>query len=559
VTCLRPVALALTLALVVIGGAAGTSRALPLSVRAPTALEVALERDGGGTRLLVRLSELDGPGLGLRPLEVEIAIDGAPPKRQTLLTDAAGRGTIPLGGGIARYSVRFRGGERHAPQEARGELNLGRPPSRLVIDSEAEDFGLRTASVVVAIRLHLATPAFPAVADAPLRVRVDDGPVQAARTGPEGVLQLVLSPRLAPSGAAPARPVEVRVSFEGSDALGPSEAVRTFPRALLTRVTLRAGHEEAGGGRLRFSGRVSHELGGWAGAPVRVAVRGVKSPIQYDIPAIADSDGIWNATLPLARLHAEGGREVEVAAFVPAEAGYEGAESEVLRLEVPAPSGRSAGPALALVAGILGIALGARRFVQHLKARRASSRSPGGRHGGVGGLRAASDGSGRPEVLRLAFVDADTARPLNVSAQVWLEETDGTHHAVAEVVGADAIEVRSNGRAGRWRVEVRGAGLMPTRLELACPHDGSGDGLQVRVERVARRVRRVFEGEMRRLGVATDWGRKTPREASQEAASRTAPAPLRLTEVTDAVEQAYFGPRSPSAEDVARLEREGSP
>ena len=555
-------AIAASVALGAATGAPLEAASLPLAIRAATSLEVVLERDDTGARLAVRLTESDGPPLILRPLEVELVADGTPPRRQTLLTDATGRGVIPVRGERVRYSVRFAGGEHHAPHEARGEVGLGPAPTRLLIASEDVDFGLRSDIVTVTIHLARATPALPAIAGAPLKVRVDDGPVQEARTGPDGRLQLMLSPRQWPARTAPAVPVEVTVRFEGDSGLGASEATRRFPRALLTRLNLRAGHEDAGRGRLRFSGRVTHELGPWGAAPVRVAVRGSSGRVRYDLPALTDGDGVWNVAVPLEALQASGERQLEVAAFVPAEPGLEAAESEVLRLEVPRQAGRSldgvAALAIVLVAGAIGAHASRRWVAARLAALTARLRQPSGQRAAAAAQRSAA--RLRTDVLNLRFVDADTGQPAEVSARVAIIGDRGDVAEVVSVVGVSSLAVNSDGRTGVWRLTLDGAGYMPRTLTLPSPHDGRGDGLVVDVERVARRIRRLYEAHLRRAGVAADWGLKTPREAMREAARHAGgDSGSALSPPVHAVECAYFGPTPPGPDEVAQLEATDGP
>jgi hypothetical protein len=561
--------------------------AAPLEVRAAATLETTPLRSGAAWHVRFVLRRDDTEPVALAALDVRIG--DAPPI--TAVTDASGAVVMPLNAsttaGLVAWTVRLPGSPTLAGAEFRGAIDLRRVPTRLSIAAPTSSpLTLSSGRATVHLSLTAADADATPLRDATLRLRLGGGPFRSARTGPDGTLGFVIDPALlpiSPDSDAQSGALRVDASFEGDAMFGPSSASATLPRALLSRITLRVAREgDTSTGRLRFSGRVAHELGAHAGALVRVELKDGDGERRVSVPALSDADGIWNAGVPLDTLRRAGiGRAVVTAISAPA-VDIGAATSRELRIEVPSAPGRSALLPLGVLAALIalyawfgrGRQRQARDGLQRLVAAVAGALRGGAGHvlaflrkvtrklrkmprGGDAAPRFDPDAfvparTAAPsrDTVRLDFLDRDTGRALTATATLLTD--DGV-----ELGGATGERVVLTGdHRGPVRLVVSGPGLIPLEVRASLPHDGTLDGATVRVRRVERRLRELHERVARRLGDEPAWGRDTPREVAGRLAARARlPGGQGAFEaLVRAVEAAYFGPTPPEASSLAPLE-----
>ncbi len=564
--------------------AASPGLSAPLEVRAAATLEATPLRTGPTWLVRFVLRRDDAEPIALAPLEVRV--DGAP--AVTAITDADGAVLIPLAGTTAGHllpwTVRLAGTPTLAGAEFAGRVDLRRVPTRLSIAAApASPLTLTSGRATVHLALTASDEDRTPLRDATLRLRLGDGPFRSARTGPDGTLAFVIDPALLPVGGERQGPLRVEAGFDGDAMFGPSSATAALPRALLSRISLRVAREgDTGSGRLRFSGRVAHELGAHPGALVRIELTDDTGDKRLSFPALSDGDGIWNAGVPLETLREAGIARAVVTAWSAPSMEVVPARSRELRIEVPAAPGRSALLPLAALAALLGLyawlgrgrardAVGGLRqlagailravrsgaaSLQRLARRAIDRLGPRGRTRApepawpAEVFVAGSPHAGDRHRIRLAFVDRDTGAGVRATATLFA--TDGEPLATGEGEGVTLTAASGED----LRLVVSGPGLIPVELRTHIPHDGAFDGATVRVRRVARRLRELHEGVARRLGDEPSWGRDTPREVARRLAARSRlPGGQGAFEaLVRAVEAAYFGPHPPDASTLATLE-----
>jgi len=569
---------ALLLASPLMGGRAG---AAPLGVRAGVSVDGSPRFEAGLWSLDFRLLTDDGAPLPLSALIITLP-DG--PSRSAV-TDAEGgaRVVVPTAAaaeGAVRWTVSFLGTALHAPAEFSGVADLSRVPVGLYVTTSEGALALGSPPASVHVRLETRETRPKRLSDTVIRIRLGDGPFQFANTGPMGDLDFVLQPDILTASLPAPGPVSVEVVFDGDAAFGSARATAVIERRVLARVTLRVAREgDAASGRLRFSGRASHEFGTYPDALVRLSVVDDAGVPRLDLPALSGPDGIWNASISLETLRGLGVSRVAVRAQLAPQGQIAAARSEMLRLEVPKLPGRSVlWPAVGLLAVLIVVRLlspTARRAVATFFARiparvgraiaamislagsifRRSGRGGEQLLGGTQGpvepaARLVGAPAPRRDVMAIAIRDRDTGLALHALAEV-LEEGG---QVVATATG-DSLEF--HGSPGtRYTVTLSGEGLLPVSFAVSFPHDGALDGAVVRMRRVERRLRELHEETARRHGEEPAWGHATPREVEDRIRARGPRGAARpqVAALVASVEKAYFAPHPPTAADVEAIE-----
>jgi hypothetical protein len=547
----------------------------PIGVRVPARADVQPRFENDTWFLAIELLTDDGAPLPLAPLTLTVA-DFRP---VALTTDGQGRAVwrIPARSGRGpspslQWTVTFGGTSAAAPIETSGTVELARLPTRMHLVADASTIDLASPPLRFAIRLETAEATPTAVSAADIRFRIDDGPAQSGRTDTAGRVVFVIHPaHLNATGPSPA-PLVVEARFEGDAIHAPARAEIAVMRHVVSRVTLRVAREgDATAGRLRFSGRVSHEFGAWADAAVRVMVSTATGREILAIPSLSGANGVWNAAIPLDALRATGEPRVMVTAHAAPHGSLRPAEAPALLLEVPRIPGRSALVPLLLLAALLVVV----RFADGARRKALSSRlmawsravrdglarlvhgwrrrfGPAGTRVGpsaVPGLVPASGTGRRRSAVAVRFIDQDTGVSLQVQVSACLAGDNGSEVRVERAEVRD-FEFESR-TAGVCHLTIDGPGLVPVSLAVRLPHDGAWDGATVTLRRIERRIREIHEQAATRLGHPQRWGRDTPRDLVRHANASSAS----LQALVATVEAAYFGPIPPDRIALDRAER----
>lgn len=549
-------ALALLMALV---GAPGAQRAQasPLRVRAHSTLSLRVERAAEGLYLRARLASDDGEGLGDQA--VHAAVEGL--AGRTYVTDAEGRFELFVTASDARQlantlgeqvsvAVTYEGDATWGPASERSALDLRREPTWVELSVEPARVGLDDAQVT--IRGAVASAAG-AVGEAPLKLRVGDGPELVGDSDADGRVTFLVRP----DGIDRAGDFEVRAAYSGDHRFAPSEA-RAMLRVLRpTRLTLRVGREgDDRSGRFRFSGRLSDDRGGVAGATIAIVIGADGEAASSETLAVTDEDGVYLVALDVRELSARMAGVVEVTArYVPTDGANSGAQSRPARVPVPSPPGvplRWYGVAM-VVAGLNLLLVGAvrQRIRRWFEAMASRFRAPPPQESPVvvdpALVLVPARGAGRRlDWVAGAVVDAHHGRRV-VGATARAEAVAGAE-ALRGVPTAGGFALGPL-TPGTWRLVLTAPGYLSRETELRVPHDGSFDGATLAMVSIRGRVRDLFVSAMAGLGRGVRWGRDTPTEVVRSMPAEPGAEALRVL-----VEEVWFGAEAPDAEAARRAE-----
>lgn len=339
----------------------------------------------------------------------------------------------------------------------------------------------------------------------------------------------------------------VRARFAGDAAHGPASAETTFELATGTRVDLSlAAASVAFEGTIRGSGTVVDDDGKpvpraavalvanlAAGGERRLGATTTDASGRYRIDASADLVGTGKHSLQAVVETSERWRR----------SSRSGPAFVTVGVRRPAPVGITiaAFAATALVA--LGFVIGRRRPWRKAEAPPPPSAAQVELRGGleparasiVSTLRRAHD-HGFAGLVR----DAVRNRPI-AGAELLLTLGAEVRRGVSAGDGRFAIEELA---AGEWSVRVAAPGHVSEQFTLTVPHRGELRGARIDLVPVREKIFTIYRRAALPILPSPDlWGIWSPRQIVDHVRSRS--APVRMTELTEFVEEAYFSARTP--------------
>lgn len=472
---------------------------------------------------------------GIGGLDVTVSIEGV---RHDTITQQDGTFAV-LGSpspGAVDVEIAFAGDERFDPVTfAERDVDPSRAPVDMTIDVTTNPLGALITvetradgvrvELPISLRFSAADAADPHV-DVPAR---SGSPTSVKRAD-------ILGP-----GAK-----RVRARFAGDAAHGPATAETTFELATGTRVDLTLAAENvAFEGTIRGTGTVLDDDGKpvaraavalvanlAAGGERRLGATTTDANGRFRIDASADLVGTGKHSLQAVVETSERWRR----------SSRSGPSFVTVGVRRPAPVGITiaAFAATALVA--LGFVIGRRRPWHKAEAPPPSAAQievKGGlepaRASIVSTLRRAHD-HGFAGLVR----DAVRNRPI-AGAEVLLTLGAEVRRAASAVDGRFAIEELAS---GEWGVRVAAPGHVSEQFTLTVPHRGELRGARIDLVPVREKIFTLYRRAALPILPSPDlWGIWSPRQIVDHVRSRS--APLRMTELTEFVEEAYFSGRTP--------------
>ena len=549
---------------------APTAQAVPLRVRAQSAVTVRVARRPEGLVLLGRL--VDDRGEGLEGEDVHASVVGLADR--TVRTGDDGRFELLIAardvsalaatrGERVGWTLAYAGTATFGPASGEGMLDLRREPTWLSLDVDPAVTTLDTDTIAIRVGLEAGSGAVGRVA---LQLAVADGPELVGDTDLEGQVVFLLRP----DALERAGRFAVRAAWVGDHRYAPADAVATLRVLRPTRLTLRVGREgDLRTGRYRFSGRLSDDRGPVAGATVALVAQRVGGAdadigVRSENLAITGADGVYLVGID-ARRFARGpvGTLDLHAVYHPTDGVHGAATSRAARIPLPGPPGVPLSWYLAAVAASLGLMLLAlairlrfwRELLVILRRWRRPRRSQA--TGETAPTLVIAPGTGddlRQDWVAGRVVDAHSGRGV-VAARVELEPGEASGPSMSAVTLGGGRFALGPLASGSWSLSLSCSGYLPRRTSLESPHDGAFDGATLALVSARGRVRDVFARALARVHVPFQWGVDTPSEATRDLQLADPSVRRAVDALRVMVEQVWFAQATGEVADVQDAER----